>query len=134
MAAPLTDRQKKHLIADYAECGNYSTVARKHNVAVNTVKNAVLADSNSAKLCKAKKDQNTRDMLSYLEDRKGQVQGTLDKILAEIGRPEKIKKASLQQLATTYAILIDKTTQNTVAKDDSKLDRLLEEIDREAQR
>ena len=32
MAKHLTDREKKKIIADYAECGNYSQVARKHKV------------------------------------------------------------------------------------------------------
>ena len=134
MAARLTKRQKKQLIADYAECGNYRAVARKHGVSMDTVKRAVLADSGFAQKAAEKNRQNEQDMLSYLEDRKGQIQGTLDKILNEIGQPEKIKKASLQQLATTYAILIDKAVQNTAPKESDKLDRLIEALDREAQR
>ena len=134
MAARLTKRQKKQLIADYAECGNYRAVARKHGVSMDTVKRAVLADSSFAQKAAEKNRQNEQDMLSYLEDRKGQIQGTLDKILNEIGQPEKIKKASLQQLATTYAILIDKAVQNTTPKESDKLDRLIEALDREAQR
>ena len=101
---------------------------------MDTVKRAVLADSSFAQKAAEKNRQNEQDMLSYLEDRKGQIQGTLDKILNEIGQPEKIKKASLQQLATTYAILIDKAVQNTTPKESDKLDRLIEALDREAQR
>jgi len=33
----LTDKKKKLIIADYIECGNYSEVARKHNVSDTTV-------------------------------------------------------------------------------------------------
>ena len=38
MAKHLTDRQKKKIIADYAELGSYRAVARKHKVSDGTVK------------------------------------------------------------------------------------------------
>ena len=44
MAKHLTDREKKKIIADYAECGNYSQVARKHKVSFDTVKRVVISD------------------------------------------------------------------------------------------
>ena len=44
MAARLTDRQKKKIIADYVQLGSYNAVAKKHKVADTTVKRVVLSD------------------------------------------------------------------------------------------
>ena len=49
MAKHLTDREKKKIIADYAECGNYSQVARKHKVSFDTVKRVVISDPETVK-------------------------------------------------------------------------------------
>ena len=45
----LTDKKKKLIIADYIECGNYSEVARKHNVSDTTVRKLVKSDKTSSK-------------------------------------------------------------------------------------
>ena len=37
MGEKISDKKKKQIIADYIECQNYSEVARKHKVSVNTV-------------------------------------------------------------------------------------------------
>ena len=56
MAARLTDKQKKKIIADYVEQGSYNAVAKKHGVSVNTVKSIVQNDAETAKKCTEKKD------------------------------------------------------------------------------
>lgn len=43
MAARLTDRQKKKILADYLESGSYRATARKNNVNPTTVKRVVEA-------------------------------------------------------------------------------------------
>ena len=42
MAPRLTDKQKKKIVADYAECGSYEAAAKINGVAPNTVKKFVL--------------------------------------------------------------------------------------------
>lgn len=56
MAKHLTDREKKKIIADYAECGNYSQVARKHKVSFDTVKRVVISDPETVKKAEQKKE------------------------------------------------------------------------------
>lgn len=57
MAKHLTDREKKKIIADYAECGNYSQVARKHKVSFDTVKRVVISDPETVKKAEQKKSR-----------------------------------------------------------------------------
>lgn len=114
MAARLTDKQKKRIIADYVELGSYNAVAKKHGVAVTTVKRTVLGkESETTKKAKHKKDKNTLDMLAYMESRKKKTQDTLDILLEYMSDPEKLAKASLVQLGTVYGILVDKATGTT---------------------
>ena len=42
MAARLTDKQKKKIVADYLELGSYRATAKKNDVADGTVKRIVL--------------------------------------------------------------------------------------------
>ena len=42
MAARLTDKQKKKIVADYLELGSYNATAKRNNVSDTTVKRIVL--------------------------------------------------------------------------------------------
>ena len=42
MAARLTDKQKKKIIADYVQIGSYNAVSKINGVSATTVKNIVL--------------------------------------------------------------------------------------------
>ena len=69
MAKHLTDAKKKQIIADYVECGNYSEVARKHKVSKDTVRR-LSNRTDIVKKAQEKKEQNTRDMLEYLDQKR----------------------------------------------------------------
>lgn len=112
MAARLTDKQKKKIIADYVECGSYNATAKKNGVSVNTVKKIVNENANIAQKCKQKKEQNTADMLAYMESRKEQAKEILDTYLETLKDPEKIAAAKLSEVATTMGIMIDKFISN----------------------
>lgn len=130
--AKLSDRQHKALIARYAEIGNFSQVAREFGVSVNTVKNHCLADQETANLCKQKKEENTQDILSYMDSRKGKIFDILDKLIEGMNDDEKIRRTGLQALATAYGIIVDKVTQNAPQTDTAQLKRakeILGEID-----
>lgn len=120
--AKLTDKQKKRIIADFVECGNYSQVARKYNVSVNTVKRTANNDKDTANKVKQKKEENTRDILEYLDSRKIKIQGILDTILDSITE-EDIKSAPLTSRTTVYGTLIDKSVipyTNKITKVDTE--------------
>jgi len=112
VAARLTDRQKKKILADYVECGSYNETAKMNGVSRNTVKNIVMADKENATKCQQKKEQNTLDMLAYMDSRKEQAQGVIDDYLKALANPEKIEAAKLSEIATALGIVVDKFTKN----------------------
>ena len=112
MAKHLTDRQKKKIIADYTECENYSQVARKHKISVQTVRRAVLQDSETAKKVKQQKERNTADILSFMEEKKEDVCDIIGLYLEYLKDPQKLSRASVQSIATSLGIIIDKFTKD----------------------
>ena len=120
MAARLTDRQKKKIIADYVELGSFNAAAKANGVSRNTVKAVVMADSEVSQKAAQKKEQNTVDMLAYMEKRKKEAQGVIDDYLKALADPNKIEMAKLSEVATAMGIVIDKFV-NTPVK--SQLDR-----------
>lgn len=118
MAKHLTDKQKKRIIADYAELGTYAAVARKHKVSEQTVKRTVKADPKTVEKVCQKKEQNTADILLYMDGKKQDVCEIISLYLEELKKPEKLNKASVQSIATSLGIIIDKfTAENTRAAD-----------------
>lgn len=110
MAARLTDKQKKKIIADYIQLESYNAAAKINGVSPNTVKNLVTGNADIAQKCELKKEQNTADILGYMERQSDDVCKVLGLYLGELKNPEKIKSAGLREIATTMAILIDKYT------------------------
>lgn len=115
-AKHLTDKEKKKIIVDYINCENYSQVARKHKVSVQTVKRVVLQDGETAKKVKQKKEQNTADILSFMDDKKQDVCDIIGLYLNYLKDPRKLDKASVQSIATSLGIVIDKFTQGAEKK------------------
>lgn len=108
----LTDKQRKQIIADYAELGSYRAVAKQDNVAAITVKRIIEADTEVAQKVAQKKEENTKEVLAHMEARKAQACGVIDKLLDALGSDEKIGRAPLVQIATSMGIVIDKFTMN----------------------
>lgn len=113
MASRLTDKQKKDIIADYVETGSYNATAKRFGVALNTVKKICTQNAGIAQKCKQKKEQNTADMLAYMDSRKSQAQGIIDKYLEKLADPNKLENATLSQIATAMGIVVDKFMDNT---------------------
>lgn len=130
MAARLTDRQKKKILADYVQTNNYCATARMNNVSATSVKNLVRGNADIVKMCEQKKEENTVEMLAFMESRKGEMQKAIDLHLKALTDPEKIKAAALSQIATSFGIIVDKATKNTAGSNDSlnKLDSLIKEF------
>ncbi len=121
MAKHLTDRQKKKIIADYAECGVYAQVARKHKVSLDTVKRTVLNDPETAEKTRQKKEQNTADILAFMDGKKQDVCDIIALYLQHLQDPEKLRRASVQSIATSLGIIIDKFTQGAEKKPETAL-------------
>ena len=111
----LTDKERKKIIAEYIDCGNYSAVARKFGISVNTVKRTVNNDKNTANKCKHKKEQNTLDMLAYLDSKKSVVQNIINNAL-DLLTKEKLEEASPRELMTVVAIAMDKFVYDRLNK------------------
>lgn len=110
--AKLTDKQKKKIIADYLECQNYSETGRKNGISRTTVKNIIAADPTTCELLHQKKEENTLDVLSYLDSKAEGIKRLGDYILDERLNPvinkEQLDGLSISQIVTAYGVLTDK--------------------------
>lgn len=107
MAARLTDRQKKKILADYVELQSYNAVGKKNGVAGNTVKRIVAESQEIAEKIEQKKAQNTADIIEHMEKQRKAVCDILDAGLEVL--PEKIRNArTASEVTTAMGTLIDK--------------------------
>lgn len=135
MGARLTDKQKKQIVADYLEAGSYNAVAKIHGVSRQTVKNVVLSNTEIRQKLQQKKEENTADILAYMESKRDIVCEILGKGLEALNSPEKLKKATPAQITTAMGTLIDKWAiisggPDDTAKEDD-LSRSLRELGQE---
>ncbi len=70
MAARLTDRQKKKIVADYLETESYNATAKKNGVCGQTVRRIVEESQGITEKLKQKKNENTADVLAYMESQR----------------------------------------------------------------
>lgn len=108
MAARLTDKQKKKIVADYLETGSYNATAEKNGVCGHTVKRIVVECPEISEKLEQKKEENTADILAYMESKRGVVCEIIEKGLAALNDPEKLADASPAQITTALGTLIDK--------------------------
>lgn len=106
----LTDKKKKLIIADYIECGNYSEVARKHKVSDTTVRKLVKSDKNSLEKIEQKKEENTQDVLEYMDTLKDRKKKIVEKLLKAIeDKADNLDNfTNIKDVASAYGIIIDK--------------------------
>lgn len=116
MAARLTDKQKKKIIADYVQLGSYNAVSKINGVSATTVKNIVLKSADFVEKCEQKKEENTADILAYMESQRGLVCEIIGKGLSALNDSEKLKEATPAQITTAIGTLIDKFTANVEPK------------------
>ncbi|MCR1905176.1 helix-turn-helix domain-containing protein [Intestinimonas butyriciproducens] len=108
MAARLTDRQKKKIIADYMAVESYNAVAKMNGVSKDTVKRIIQNCENFAQKAQQKKEDNTADILAYMESQRGMVCEIIGKGLTVLNDEEKLKEATPAQITTAIGTLIDK--------------------------
>ena len=119
----LTDKQKKKIIADYVDNGNYSETARMNNISDKTVKRLVDKEDKDVVIkVEQKKEENTQSTLEYMQSQHNTKKRILDNLLKAI--EEKSTKVDMftnvKDLATAYGILIDKELKVLELKNMSK--------------
>lgn len=135
MAARLTDKQKKKIIADYVQIGSYNATAKANGVSLNTVKKIVQGNADIAEMCNQKKEQNTEDILSYMEGQKGKVCDIIGLYLDELLKIERFEKLTPSQLTTALGTLIDKWAMiGGGPKDEAEEDELSRSLREHAKR
>lgn len=122
----LTDKKRKQIIARYIECNNYCQTAREFGVSETTVRKLVKNSPESVKKFEQKKEENTLDMLKYMESQKGNAQNLLTNMILAMSDPAKLKKANVRDLATAFGIIFDKFTQASPRATDELLNRARE--------
>lgn len=128
--AKLTDKQRKKIIADRVNGTSIRALAKKYGVSTTTVQNVLKSDTELTQKCTQKKEQNTAEVLAYMDGRKNDVCALIDLFLAELRNKEKIEATPLHQIATTMGIVIDKFTANesaanTVRKENNLLEAIV---------
>ena len=130
MAARLTDRQKKKILADYVQLGSYNATAKVNGCSLNTVKKLVQKNAEIAELYEQKKMENTADVLAYMESQRDTVCQIIGKGLAVLNDPAKLAEATPSQITTAIGTLIDKWTllQEKTSNDDSERVRVIIDV------
>lgn len=110
MAARRTDKLNKQIAADYLETQSVAEAARRNGVAWNTARAAIDELGDIERKLEEKKEQNTQDILAYMEAQKGRVCELIDlglEVLTDRMREAK----SATEVTTAMGTLIDKFTR-----------------------
>lgn len=130
MAARLTDKEKRQIIADYVECGSYRQVSLKWGIADKTVARIVRDCPGITEKVEEKHEENMQSVLEYMDRNRGKAIAIIETCLDLL--PEKLKNANASQTATVLGIIIDKYTKQTESPQSKaaldKLDGLLDEF------
>ena len=110
MAARITYKKRKKIVADYLELGSYNATARKNGVSKDSVKRIVQECADFSHKAQHKKEENTADILAYMESKRDIVCEIIGKGLAALNDPEKLAAATPAQITTALGTLIDKFT------------------------
>lgn len=110
MAARLTDKERKEMIAERAEGLSIRKLASKYHVSTTTIQKTLRRDPELTQKVTQKKEQNTADILAYMESKKDIVCEILGKGLDALNGPDKLAEATPAQITTALGTLIDKWT------------------------
>lgn len=132
MAARLTDKQKKKIVADYLDTQSVNATAKRNGVSWDSAKKAIEEAGDIEKKLEEKKAQNASDILAYMESKRNIVCQIIEKGLDILNDPEKISEASPSQITTALGTLIDKwaqyTNNGTISPDMAEDNRILAQM------
>lgn len=106
--AKLTDRQKKRIIAEYAEGKgqvSYASLGKKYGVDKSTIAKVIKNNPEFQQKATEIKNENTKSMLDYLVGKRDKAQNILDMLLDLT--PVDIKKASLRDRMGAVKIIAE---------------------------
>lgn len=110
MAARLTDKERKRIIADRADGQSIRQLAKSYGVSTTTIQKVLKRDPEMTQKVTRKKQQNTADILAYMDEKRDIVCEILGKGLNVLNDEEKLKQATPAQITTALGTLIDKWT------------------------
>ena len=108
MAKHLTDRQKKEIISDRAGNMSIRQLSQKYKVSTTTIQRVIKGNPEVTQIVTQKKEENTADILQFMEEQKGNVCDIIELYLEALQAPDRLKRASVQSIATSLGIIIDK--------------------------
>lgn len=107
----LTDKQKKKIIADYMENQNYSETGRLNDVSNKTVERLVKNNEEVSNKVKEKKEENTKDILEYMdniaEKQKKIIDLSLEVLEQKLSNPDLF--TNIRDVAIVYGTIFDKS-------------------------
>lgn len=114
----LTDEQKKKILADYVINQNYSETARLNNVTDTTVRTLVKQDIETLKKVEEKKEENTKDILEYMDTitdkQKKIIDLSLEALEKKLENPDMF--TNVKDIATVYGVIFDKAIKSKEMK------------------
>lgn len=112
MAKKRTDKEQKEIVAYFIECQNYSATARKFGLSDAGVRKIVKRNANteSTKQLEEKKNNNTKEIIQDMDDRKETTKRVLGKLIEAIeNKVDNIDMfTSVRDLAMAYGTIVDK--------------------------
>lgn len=127
--AKLTDKQKKKIIADYVNNQNYSETARMNNTSVESVRRIVKADDDFVKKSERKKEENTKDILEYMDSIYDKQKNIIDLSLSALEKKleEPDMFTNVKDIATVYGVIFDKALKYKEIKLKNEVNKFEEE-------
>ena len=126
VASRLTGKKRKQIIADHIEGMSIRKLAEKYGVSRYAVECAIKSDPDFRQKMTQKKEQDTLEMLEYMNQQKTKAQKLLDAIIEALNDPEKLARANVRDLATAYGIIADKFIQAAPKNGDEILQKARE--------
>lgn len=128
--AKLTDKQRKHIIAESVSGASIRALAAKYGVSTTTIQRVLKSDTELTQKVAQKKAENTQSVLAFMDSKKQTVCDLIDKLLTAMSDEDKIAATPLNQLATAMGIVIDKYTAGETPKTaDTAANNLFEAIE-----
>lgn len=124
--AKLTAKQKKKIIAAFVDGKSKTLLAEEYHVSRTTIRRVIEADPKTSERVQQKKEQDTLEMLEYMDQQKTSAQKLLSAIIEALNDPEKLARANVRDLATAYGIIADKFIQAAPKNGDEILQKARE--------
>lgn len=104
----IKDKTRKAIIADRACEESIRAIAKKYSVSTTSVQRIIRENPEMTQLVTQKKEENTADILAYMESKRGVVCEIIEKGLVALNSPDKLAEATPAQITTALGTLIDK--------------------------